>query len=76
MKPVKVKTVQVKAGPVKLASATPQPVAVEPTRNDTYRAEPQRAELPAQPPGHGTGNGILGVLPASSLPPSSSQAMA
>lgn len=76
MKPVKVRTVQVKAGPVKLASATPQPVALEPTRNDSYRAEPQRAELPPQPPGHGTGNGILGVLPASSLPPSSSQAMA
>ncbi|WP_316198801.1 D-alanyl-D-alanine carboxypeptidase [Bradyrhizobium sp. SZCCHNS2002] len=77
MKPVRVKTVQVKAGPVKLASASPQPVApVEAARNDGYRPEPQRAELPPQPPGHGTGNGILGVLPASSLPPASSQAMA
>ncbi|MGJ4944659.1 serine hydrolase [Bradyrhizobium sp. HKCCYLS1011] len=85
MKPVRVKTVQVKAGAVKLASAAPQPVApvptprndaVEPARSDAYRPEPQRADLPPQPPGHGTGNGILGVLPASSLPPSSSQAMA
>jgi D-alanyl-D-alanine carboxypeptidase len=27
-----------------------------------------RSELPPQPPGHGTGNGVLGVLPASSAP--------
>jgi D-alanyl-D-alanine carboxypeptidase len=26
-----------------------------------------RTEMPPQPPGHGTGNGVLGVLPASSL---------
>jgi D-alanyl-D-alanine carboxypeptidase len=33
--------------------------------------------MPPQPANHGTGNGILGVLPASSLPPPSpSQAMA
>ena len=33
--------------------------------------------MPPQPANHGTGNGMLGVLPASSLPPSSaSQAMA
>src|SRR6202035_3409169 len=36
-----------------------------------------RTNLPPQPANHGTGNGLLGVLPASSLPPSSSsQAMA
>jgi D-alanyl-D-alanine carboxypeptidase len=36
-----------------------------------------RADLPPQPANHGTGNGILGVLPASSLSsPSPSQAMA
>src|SRR4030088_2553864 len=29
--------------------------------------------MPPQPAGHGTGNGILGVLPASSLAPSSTQ---
>src|SRR6266566_3470948 len=105
MKPVKVKTVQVKAGPMKLAAAGPsQPVApvtntVPPARSDlpetssaviakvesgkteiakteTARTEPSRpetarADLPPQPPGFGTGNGILGVLPASSFPPSS-----
>ena len=32
--------------------------------------------MPPQPANHGTGNGLLGVLPASSLPPPSSQAMA
>jgi D-alanyl-D-alanine carboxypeptidase len=86
MKPVKVKTVQVKAGPaVKLASAAPQPVmpiavarteAAEPTTTQVARAEPTRSDLPPQPPGHGTGNGILGVLPASSLASGPSQAMA
>jgi len=107
MKPVKVRTVQVKAQPVKLALVTPaQPSppttsSVAPTRPETTdnsnvvsagakpvekaeigRPEPARPEtpstaLPPQPPGFGTGNGILGVLPASSLPPSSSsQAMA
>jgi D-alanyl-D-alanine carboxypeptidase len=30
-----------------------------------------RTELPPQPPGHGTGNGVLGVLPASSMQASS-----
>jgi D-alanyl-D-alanine carboxypeptidase len=107
MKPVKVKTVQVKAGPTKLASAAPsqptppvtgaspqsqptvpetsnavvaraaeiakpeavRPEAVkpEPVKLEPIRAEPARTTLPPQPPGHGTGNGILGVLPASSL---------
>jgi D-alanyl-D-alanine carboxypeptidase len=101
MKPVKVKTVQVKAGPMKLAAAGPsQPVApianamppartdvpetssaviakVENGKADRAKIEPTRPELartdlPPQPPGFGTGNGILGVLPASSIPPSSS----
>ena len=107
LKPVKVKTVQVKAGPVKLASAgSPQPAtpitsAIPPARAevpetssavvakaaDTNKPEANkpeinkpevvRTEMPPQPAGHGTGNGLLGVLPASSLPPSSaSQAMA
>jgi len=44
---------------------------------DTGKPEAARAEMPPQPANHGTGNGILGVLPASSLPPPSpSQAMA
>ena len=106
MKPVRVKTVQVKAGPIKLASAGPaQPAtpitnAIPPARAEVpetsgavvAKAEPTRlkrrqdpkspglkspAEMPPQPANHGTGNGILGVLPASSVPPASaSQAMA
>jgi D-alanyl-D-alanine carboxypeptidase len=83
MKPVKVKTVQVKAGGTKLASAGPSQPA--PTTN-AIPARPEvaetssavvasaegartaaRTEMPQQPAGFGTGNGILGVLPASSL---------
>ncbi|HXL33213.1 MAG TPA: serine hydrolase [Bradyrhizobium sp.] len=101
MKPVKVKTVQVKAGQMKLASAagqaepvTPATNAIPPARQDVpetssamvaktetnrvgvaksepVRPEQTRPEMPPQPAGHGTGNGILGVLPASSLAPSS-----
>jgi D-alanyl-D-alanine carboxypeptidase len=92
MKPVKVKTVHVKAGTMKFASAgpsqpapaivasAPQPVVPEtssavvakaaevarpePVRPEPSRIESARAEMPPQPPGHGTGNGVLGVLPA------------
>lgn len=93
MKPVRVKTVQVKAGAVKIASAAPtqapQITNTVPSRSDVAetsgavvaradlinkpevmsqpeapRAESARAELPRQPAGFGTGNGILGVLPA------------
>jgi D-alanyl-D-alanine carboxypeptidase len=113
MKPVRVKTVQVKAGTMKLASAGPsQPVAPmtsatpqtravapetsnaivataetskvveapppapvarseiakpEPVRPEPARLESARTDLPPQPPGFGTGNGVLGVLPASSV---------
>ncbi len=104
MKPVKVKTVQVKAGGMKLASAGPsQPAppitsAIAPARPEVAetssavvaRAEPKsevikpevirpevaRAELPPQPANHGTGHGVLGVLPAASVPTASSQALA
>jgi D-alanyl-D-alanine carboxypeptidase len=110
MKPVKVKTVQVKAGPMKLASAgLAQPVTAitnaipparpevpetssavvakaetnkaeinkaEANRAETNRVEAARMEMPPQPANHGTGNGLLGVLPASSVPPPSTQAMA
>jgi D-alanyl-D-alanine carboxypeptidase len=34
------------------------------------KVETARTDLPPQPAGHGTGNGLLGVLPASSLPAS------
>jgi len=92
MKPVKVKTVHVKAGTMKLASAgpsqpasaiiasAPQPIVPEtssavvakatevarpePVKSEPTRLEAARAEMPPQPPGHGTGNGVLGVLPA------------
>ncbi|MBR1211144.1 D-alanyl-D-alanine carboxypeptidase [Bradyrhizobium sp. JYMT SZCCT0180] len=105
MKPVKVKTVQVKAGAMKLASAGPsQPVAppitstIAPSRPEVAetssavvaRAEPRseavkpeairpemaRAELPPQPANHGTGHGVLGVLPASSVPSAPAQTLA
>lgn len=94
MKPVRVKTVHVKAGAVKVASAAPAQIAPQVTsaiapRSDVAetsgavvaradlvnkpqivgqpeapKAEIARTELPRQPPGFGTGNGILGVLPA------------
>jgi len=99
MKPVKVRTVQVKAGQMRLASAGPAqpttpttsaisqgPVEVPETsialvakadtnKSETTKPETARNEMPPQPANHGTGNGLLGVLPASSLP-SASQAMA
>lgn len=94
MKPVRVKTVQVKAGTVKVASAAPGQVGPQVTstiasRSDVAetsgavvaradlinkpemtsqpeppKAEIARTEMPRQPAGFGTGNGILGVLPA------------
>ena len=96
MKPVKVKTVQVKAGPMKLAAAGPSQPAAPPVTNaiparpevaetsnavvakasESRAAEAKPAEtkpeaariaMPPQPANHGTGNGVLGVLPASSL---------
>src|SRR5437868_389766 len=104
IKPVKVKTVQVKAGQMKLASAgSAQPATAitnaisparpevpetssavvakaetnkaetnraETNRAETNRVEVARTEMPPQPANHGTGNGLLGVLPASSVPPS------
>ena len=105
MKPVRVKTVQVKAGQIKLASAdsdqtaTPITHATAPMRDvpetsgavvakaetnksDFAKTQPAknqifRTEMPPQPANHGTGNGILGVLPGSSAPPApASQSMA
>jgi D-alanyl-D-alanine carboxypeptidase len=104
MKPVRVKTVQVKAGQIKLAAAGPsQPVTpvtnaiparpevaetsgaivaraetnkTDVAKNSAGRNEGFKAEMPPQPANFGTGNGVLGVLPASSLAPSSSQTMA
>src|SRR5438445_46595 len=47
----------------------------ETNKAEIHKTEVARTEMPPQPANHGTGNGILGVLPASSVPPSS-QAMA
>jgi D-alanyl-D-alanine carboxypeptidase len=99
MKPVKVKTVQIKAGQVKLASAgASQPATpitsaaparpevpetssaimakagadkagadkAEADKPEANRVDVPRTEMPPQPANHGTGNGLLGVLPASS----------
>ena len=96
MKPVKVKTVQIKAGQVRLASAaTPSQAGAPVTNSISSMARPDvpetsgavvskaetgrvdAAEMPPQPARFGTGNGVLGVLPASSVPASPpSQAMA
>jgi D-alanyl-D-alanine carboxypeptidase len=75
MKPVRVKTVQVKSASTKLASASPsQPTPITsaiPTGRDdaaeTSNIVVSRAEMPPQPANHGTGQGILGTLPASKL---------
>jgi D-alanyl-D-alanine carboxypeptidase len=72
MKPVRVKTVQVKAGSVKVAYAAPSAgpaVTISAISEGSNRAE----SMPPQPANFGTGQGILGVLPASGRFPSSSQ---
>jgi D-alanyl-D-alanine carboxypeptidase len=40
----------------------------DPARTEPAKIDTARADQPPQPPGHGTGNGLLGVLPASSVP--------
>ena len=73
----RVKTLQVKSGQMKLASAGPSPVmATVSEAPETSGSVPSRTDLPAQPLNHGTGQGILGVLPASSLSPSNAQKVA
>jgi D-alanyl-D-alanine carboxypeptidase len=95
MKPVRVKTVQIKAGQVKLASAgsaqpatpvgnaisahpeVPETSSAVMAKAETSKPDSSRVEMPPQPANHGTGNGILGVLPASSVPSTSpTQALA
>lgn len=95
MKPVRVKTVQIKAGQVKLASAgsaqpatpvtntisahleVPETSSAVMAKAETGKPDSSRVDMPPQPANHGTGNGILGVLPASSVPSGSpTQAMA
>jgi D-alanyl-D-alanine carboxypeptidase len=64
MAPVKVKTVAVKAG-VKMASAGPVNAPATTSALASSAKNESRFEMPPQPANHGTGNGILGVLPAS-----------
>jgi D-alanyl-D-alanine carboxypeptidase len=75
MTPVRVKTLQVKAGPVKVASAGPTQIlpqvaetAPETSRsNATAKSDLAKSDLPPVNPNHGRGTGILGTLPASAL---------
>lgn len=67
MKPVRVKTVQVRSGQVKVASAGPAPLGVMSNDVADISGSVSARDLPVQPPNHGTGKGILGVLPASSV---------
>jgi len=60
MKPVRVKTVQVRAGQTRVATADAA-VAMASASDDNTST----STLPPQPPNHGTGQGLLGVLPAS-----------
>jgi D-alanyl-D-alanine carboxypeptidase len=85
MKPVKVKTVQVRSGQFKLASAgstQPAPVitnTLPPVRSEvaeTSNSVVAKAEMPPQPANHGTGRGVLGVLPAGPMTSGAQQAMA
>ena len=97
MKPVKVRTVHVKAGPLKLASAGPsQPAQITNSISSTPRAElPETSgavvadaesskadaaatDMVRQPARFGTGNGVLGVLSAATVPtaPKPAEAMA
>jgi len=63
IKPLRVRTVQVRAGHLKDNAPAPQaPVTVASAASDDLKT----FALPPQPANHGTGNGILGVLPASS----------
>ncbi len=64
MKPVRVKTLQVRSGSMKVASAGPTQLSMSGDGPETSGSVTSR--LPVQPPHHGTGQGLLGVLPASS----------
>jgi len=79
MTPVRVKTVQIKAGGQRIAAANAAPApASAPAATasipqagseiaETSNAVVAKAELPPQNPKYGTGQGILGTLPASAL---------
>jgi D-alanyl-D-alanine carboxypeptidase len=61
IKPLRVRTVQVRAGHLKDGTPAPRaPVTVAAAAADDLKT----SALPPQPANHGTGNGILGVLPS------------
>lgn len=64
--PTRVKTVAVRAGSVKPAMPALPPQITEAPAAPTQTASIAR-ELPPQPANHGTGQGILGVLPSSAM---------
>ena len=89
VKTVQIKAGQVKlasagstpAVPPVTSAIPPRPAVAETSsavvaKSDIAKPEAARTDLPPQPPGHGTGNGVLGVLPSSSVASSPSQAMA
>jgi D-alanyl-D-alanine carboxypeptidase len=83
MKPVRVKTVQVRVGSTRVASAGPTQSMPHVTARNARDEAPEtsgsvvaRANMPPQPANFGTGHGILGVLPASSIPSSTPQTVA
>jgi D-alanyl-D-alanine carboxypeptidase len=57
---------QTQAPQAQVQPAPPAPVASI-AKPEPIRPETARTDLPPQPPGFGTGNGVLGVLPASSV---------
>ncbi|MBN8961564.1 MAG: D-alanyl-D-alanine carboxypeptidase [Rhizobiales bacterium] len=67
MKPVRIKTVQVRSGQVKVASAGPTPLGSMSNDATDISGSVGARDLPVQPPNHGTGKGLLGVLPASAV---------
>lgn len=76
MTPVRVKTLQVRAGPMKVASAgpmriVPHPPQMQPVVTSEVEATTSnvvaKSDLAALAPTHGTGQGILGTLPANAV---------
>jgi D-alanyl-D-alanine carboxypeptidase len=74
--PARPEVAETSSAVVAKADIKPEPARTEPARTEIVRPEVVRVELPRQPAGHGTGNGVLGVLPASGAAPAASQAMA
>jgi D-alanyl-D-alanine carboxypeptidase len=76
MKPVRVKTLQVRSGQTKVASAGPVQLLAAPVETVETSGSVTPRDLPPQPANHGTGQGVLGVLPASSMQPAAEKQQA